>query len=224
MTRALVLGLLLLAGPAAAHHVGSYTARDNEISANFKQLKFSIQAGKYDVALRLFDGGPLRKEMRAQAAKLPPGLDEATRAALRAGDGRAAEHGLLLFFAALIRDLALEADRQVGDPGATLEARVATGRKFLEAIWRYYNLVDFAMTQHENTSAVAIRLAFDEAEGYVKGTAAPAAVNPCSGSKAAAGRAATPPAPEKMREPLRRIAQILSAVLEGSRTSTRRTS
>ena len=208
MTRLLALGLLgsvLWAAPAGAHHVGSYTARDNEISANFKQLKFSMLAGKYDVALRLFEEGAVRQAMRAQAATLPPGLEETTRSALQAGDARAAEWGLTLVFAALIRDLAREAERQVGDPAAPAEARRAAGRKFLEAIWRYYNLVDFAMTQRQNTSAVAIRLAFDEAETYAKGGAAAAA-------------------PEKMREPLGRIARILSTVLEGSSPSTRRAS
>ena len=34
--------ILLAAAPAAGHHVGAYVPRDNEVSANFKQLKFSI--------------------------------------------------------------------------------------------------------------------------------------------------------------------------------------
>ncbi len=43
--------LALGAGPATGHHVGVYVPRDNEVSANFKQLKFAIQAGKFDKAL-----------------------------------------------------------------------------------------------------------------------------------------------------------------------------
>jgi hypothetical protein len=72
----LVTGLALLATAAAAraHHVGTYTPRDNEISANFKQLKYSIDAKKFDVAVRLFETGALRKEMQARASRLPAGL------------------------------------------------------------------------------------------------------------------------------------------------------
>ena len=55
---ALLLAMLTVA-PAAAHHTGTYTPRDNAITTNFKQLKFSVQAGKFDVARRLFDEGPL---------------------------------------------------------------------------------------------------------------------------------------------------------------------
>jgi len=85
---------------------------------------------------------------------------------------------------------------------------VTAGRKFLDAIWRYYNLVDFAVTQHDSKAGVAIRLALDEADGYAK-TAAP-------------GGPAAIPDPAKMRGPLRRIAQVLSGLIETSSTSTRR--
>src|SRR5262245_14406007 len=143
---ALVL-VALAAGSAAAHHVGAYVPRDNEISANFKQIKFSLQARKFEVALRLFDTGPLRAEMQAQAARLPAGLEATTRAALASADAPRAERGLMIFFAALVRDLALEADRRVADANEPAPARAAAGQKFLEAMWRYYNLVDFAVSQ-----------------------------------------------------------------------------
>ena len=204
---AALVTILLAAAPAAAHHVGAYTPRDNEISANFKQLKFSIQARKFDVALKLFETGALRQAMRAQASKLPPGLEESTRAALRAGDGPGAERGLVTFFAALARDLALEGDRQLADPRATLEARAAAARKFLEAIWRYYNLIDFAVTQREPKAAAAIRLAVDEAEAFVKPAAAPTAPNP-----------------DRVRGPLREIARVLGRVIAAAPMSTRRES
>ena len=83
--------VLLAAAPATGHHVGAYVPRDNEVSANFKQLKFSIQARKFDVAARLFETGAIRVEMRARAGRIPSGLEEATRAALVAGDGPRAE-------------------------------------------------------------------------------------------------------------------------------------
>lgn len=215
--------VLLAATPATAHHVGAYVPRDNEISANFKQLKFSIQARKFDVATRLFETGALRTEMRAQAGRLPAGLEETTRAALVAGDGPRAERGLVVFFAALIRDLALEADRRLADTREPAPARVSIGLKLLEAIWRYYNLVDFTVGQYDPKAAVAVRLAFDEAEGYAQGS--PARPGDAAGNSAApesrrvtTARPAAAPAPEKMREPIQRIAHTLSGLIETSMT------
>ncbi len=209
----LAAALVALCGrQAAAHHVGAYVPRDNDVSANFKQIKFSIQARKFDVALRLFDAGALRAEMRAQAARLPAGLEEATRAALQAGDGPQAERGLMVFFAALVRDLAVDADRRLGDVRDAAAARAAVGQKYLEAIWRYYNLVDFAVSQYDPKAAVAVRLAFDEAEGYAKGGTAGL---PSEAGRVTA-RAVAAPDPEKMREPLRRIARTLSGLIDTS--------
>ena len=203
-----LMAFATMIGPAVAHHVGSYVPRDNAITTNFKQIKFSVQAKRFDVALQLFEQGAVRAEMRAQAATLPPDLEAGTRAALRASDGLEAERRLMIFFAALARDLAVEADRQLGEPGVTPETRAATGRKFLEAIWRYYNLVDFAVAMRDSKSSVAVRLAFDEAEGYVK---------PATGG-------AAPDDPAKARQPIQRIAQVLSTLIETSSTSARRSS
>jgi hypothetical protein len=200
------LGLLLLAvaGPAAGHHVGVWTPRDNEVSANFKQIKFALQARKFEVARDLYETGPLRRELRARAGRLPPGLDDGIRSALDAGEARAAEHKLMLFFVALTRDLALEADRQLADASVPPEARLASGRKFLEAIWRYYNLVDFAVTQYDPKAATAVRLAFDEAESYAKGTAAPD--------------------PDRLRGPFQQMVRVFTGVIGTSATSARRDS
>jgi hypothetical protein len=200
---AVVLTAALMASAARAHHVGAYVPRDNEVSANFKQIKFAIQAEKLPVAARLYEAGALRRELARQAATLPPGLDASIRDALHAGDGRAAETGLMVFFAALVRDLAREADRQLADPHPPAAARVAGGGKILEAIWRYYNLVDFAVSQRDPKAATAVRLAFEEAEAQVK---APA------------------PAPERMRPPLHTIARVLAGVIEAASPSPRRTS
>ncbi len=218
---AIVLALLA-AAPATAHHVGTYVPRDNDISANFKQLKFSIQARKFDVAARLFEGGAIRAAMRAQADRLPAGLEEATRAALAAGDGPRAERGLMVFFAGLIRDLALEADRRLADTRESAAARVTTGLKLLEAIWRYYNLVDFTVGQYDPKAAVAVRLAFDEAEGYAQRSTAraedPAGSNVAPESRRVTARPVAAPAPDKMREPIQRIARTLSGLIETSVT------
>jgi hypothetical protein len=196
--------LLALASPASAHHVGAYTPRDNEITTNFKQIKFSLQAKKFDVARRLFEEGALRAAMREKAGTLPAGLETGTLAALQSDDALEVERRLMIFFAALARELALEADRQLADSKLAREARTATGRRFLEAMWRYYNLVDFAVSSRDNKSSTALRLAFDEAEGYVKTTSASEA--------------------DKLREPLRRIAQLLSTLIDSSSALPRRDS
>ena len=218
----IALAITVAGGPAAAHHVGVYVPRDNVVSANFKQIKFALQAAKLDVALRLFDDGALRAEMRARAADLPAGLEAATRGALAAGDTPAAERCLMVFFAALARDLALEADRRLADPGESAEARGASGRKFLEAITRYYSLIDFAVSQHDSKTGVAARLALDDAEGYAKGVGSLPAGAPGSVVKGTTGQPVAAPDPAKMREPLQRFAQALSRLIETSSTSTRR--
>ena len=190
---------LVTLSPATAHHVGTYVPKDNEITTNFKQIKFSVQAGKFDVALRLFETGPLHADMRARAATLPAGLEAGLHAALERGDGAEVERRLMIFFAALARDLAREAARQTADPTRSREARTAIGARFLEAIWRYYNLVDFAVARRDDKTSVAIRLAFDEATGYATSTAAP----------------------DRLREPLSRIAHVLSTLIESSTPARR---
>lgn len=202
MLPALAALALVLAPAATAHHVGTYTPADNELTTNFKQVKFSVQAEKFDVALRLFDQGALRAEMRAKAAALPPGLEAGTRAALGAGDGPEVERRLMIFFAALARDLALEADRRLADPALAPEARARLGARFLEAIWRYYNLIDFAVATRDDKTSVAMRLAFDEAEGYAKKAGAPEGTG--------------------LRDSLRRIAEILAHLIDTSSTFARR--
>jgi hypothetical protein len=213
--------LALAAGPATAHHVGAYVPRDNEVSANFKQIKFAIQARKLDVALRLFESGALRAEMRAQAARLPAGLEDQTRAALAAGDGPRAERGLMIFFVGLVRDLALEADRRLADATEAPAARVAAAQKFLEAMWRYYNLVDFVVGQNDPKAAVAVRLAFDEADGETKTPPAASRGSVTPESRGLPARPVAAPSPEKMREPLRRIALALSGLIETSTAGMR---
>src|SRR5207253_346334 len=109
------------------------------------------------------------------------------------------ERRLMIFFAARARDLAREAARQTADPTRSREARAAIGARFLEAIWRYYNLVDFAVAQRDDTTSVAIRLAFDEATGYARSAAAP----------------------DRLREPLTRMAHVLSILIESSTPARR---
>ena len=193
------------AAPALAHHVGAYTVRDNAVSANFKQIKFSLQAGKFDVALRLFEEGALRKELLVQATRLPGELDDLVRTALRARDPKRAEAGLALFFAALGRDLALEADGRLAEPGTSADVKAAAGARFLDAIWRYWNLIDFAVSERDPKAAVAMRLAFEEAEGSAK-------------------RVSTTADPTGLRASLARIADTLSRIIQTLSATTRRNS
>ena len=197
---AAMLLVALTAAPAAGHHTGVYTPKDNAITENFKQVKFSAQAGKFDVALQLYDAGPLRAEMRARAAALPEGLEGRTRAALVGRDAAEAERGLAVFFVALARDLAREADRQL----AAGAAPATIGPRFLEAIWRYYNLADFVVGQRDARASVAMRLAYDDAETLAR---------PASGA---------PDAP-RLRASFARLAQILGNLIETT-TPVRRNS
>ena len=201
------LALVLTGAPAAAHahHLGTYSPRDNAISANFKEIKFSVEARKFDVAGRLFEDGAVRREMREQATRLPPGLEAATRAALRSGDAQAIEGALMVFLAALARNLALDARERVSAPGIGAEARVAAARLFLEAIWRYYSLIDYAASRRAPRISVAVRLAFDDADGLAKGSAAPVAAS-----------SAVIIDPLQLREPLQRIARALGELIEVS--------
>ena len=109
-----------------------------------------------------------------------------------------------------------EADRRLADATEAPSARVAAAQKFLEAMWRYYNLVDFVVGQNDPKAAVAVRLAFDEAEGDTKAPPAAARGNVAPESKGVPARPVAAPSPEKMREPLRRIALALSGLIETS--------
>ena len=126
-------------------------------------------------------------------------LEARTLAALRAGDAREVEGHLAVFFSALARDLALEAARQLARPGTEPSAAAATGSKFLEAIWRYYNLIDFAVSTRDSKRSAAMRLALDDAETYAR----------------------TAAAPDRLRASLGQIAQILTDVIEASTPSRR---
>lgn len=211
------------AAPVQAHHVGTYTARDNEISQNFKQLKFALQARKLDVALRLYEEGAIRRETRARTARWPAGLETVTREAVRAGDVPRAEAALALVFATLARDLAVEAGVKVAARLTPPEARIATANRFLEAIWRYWSLIDFAVSQRDAKAAVALRLAFDDAESVTRGASAsaPVAVNPCVGPKPPAA-SRQPADPARLSAPFARIAETLSGVVQTLATVTRR--
>ena len=68
---------------------------------------------------------------------------------------------------------------------------------------------------------MTVRLAFEEAEGYAQGgkTAGGGSAGP--EARGVAARAVRAPDPEKMREPVQRIARTLSGLIEASITAWR---
>lgn len=115
----------------------------------------------------------------------------------------------------------------MGDTSQPVDARAATGAKFLEAIWRYYSLIDFVVSQRHPQSALAVRLAVDEAEVYLKAPAAESGPRPAPAAAerpAPAGRGASTPAaapaglaPDRARASFQRIAQALGDVVQAFR-------
>ena len=101
-------------------------------------------------------------------------------------------------------ELAVEADRQARGPGPA-DTRRAAARRFLEAIWRYYNLVDYTVSQRDAKAAAGVRLAFEEAEAVVKDGAPPDGV-------------------DAIGAPLRRIARRVADLIQTSATTARRES
>lgn len=217
-------------GVARAHHVGTVIPKDTAVSANFKQIKYSLEAGRFDVALTLFEGGALRAEMGKLTRRLPAGLEDGLRAALRAGDARGAEERLMVFMLFLARDLARAAERRIAGGAALTPSRLAQTQKLLEGIWRYYNLVDFVVYQRDVKAALGVRLAYDDAESAAGGGGSDPAKGGGSAPSAGTtpyGAAGTAPAgaggtpkggvdPVKAREALRRLSGILTGVIEGS--------
>lgn len=208
-------------GVALGHHVGTVIPKDTEVSANFKQIKSSIQAGKFDAALKLFDEGALRTDMKRLERRLPAGLEEGLRAALRVKDARGAEVRLTVFMLFLARDFVREAELRLADAKVAQSVRLARVWKLLEAVWRYYGLVDFAVYQRDVKAALGMRLAFDDAEGAVCGGGSDpkkAAGSPCGAAPGLrpAGGAGKGSAADvaKAKEALGRMTEILTGVIE----------
>ena len=184
---ALILGIALIAGPvglAPAHHVGVFTPKDTDVTVNFKQIKASAQAGRFDVAVKLFDDGILHDTMEKYEKNLPPGLEDGLRASLKASDLPGAELRLSIFLAFLTRERVGDAIARMKDPGMAREQRWEQVRKVLNAAWRYYNLADFVISKQNAKAAVALRMAFEDAQSYLGGMMVDpmwaAGSNPCN--------------------------------------------
>lgn len=166
---ALTGALLLAPGLAGAHHVGVFTPKDTDLTLNFRQIKAAAQAGRFDVALRLFDEGVLHDTMEKHEKQLPAGLEDGLRASLRARDLPGVELRLSIVLAFLTGERVREAVARVRDPGPPPERRQEDARKILNAAWRYYNLADFVVSQQNPKAAVALRMAFEDAQTFLGG-------------------------------------------------------
>jgi len=188
---ALVCGIALAAassGITGAHHVGAFVPKDTDVTLNFKQIKAAGQGGRFDVALKLFDDGILHDIMEKYEKDLPPELEDGLRAALKAKDLPGVELRLSTFLAFLTRERIRDAATRLGDARRAPGERQEQARKILNAAWRYYNLADFVVSKQDPKAAVALRMAFEDAQTFLGGTLADpmwaAASNPCRPSAA----------------------------------------
>jgi hypothetical protein len=201
---ALVLGIALAAGSsglARAHHVGVFVPKDTDVTLNFKQIKASIQAGRFDVALKLFDDGIVHDTMEKYEKNLPPALEDGLRASLKAKDLPGVELRLSIFLAFLTKERIRDAVTRLKDAGISPAERREQSQKILNAAWRYYNLADFVISKQDPKASVALRMAFEDAQTFLGGMLVDpmwaAASNPCRppAAKDPAGAAGVNPKP-----------------------------
>lgn len=167
-----MIGFVLGVGPlalAGAHHVGVFTPKDDDITKNFKEIKFSSQAGRFDVALKLFDDGIVHATMEKLEKELPPGLEDGLRAALKAKNLPGVELRLALFLAFMTRDRTRGAAAKLSESSLEPAARRDRARKLVNAAWRYYNLADFVISRQDPKASVRLRMAFEDAQTYLGG-------------------------------------------------------
>lgn len=180
----LVLAVVVGAvGPAAAHHVGAFVPKDDDVSRNFKEIKFAVEAGRFDLALRLFDDGVIHATMEKEEKRLPRGLEDALRAALRGKDSAGVELRLAVFLTFMTRERLAFARERLRRADLTPERRQQQVRRVLDAAWRYYNLADFAVVTRDAKTSAALRLGFEDAYTYLGG----AMVDPMWAGAASAG-------------------------------------
>lgn len=203
MSLAIVFAALLLLplpGPATAHHVGVYIPRDNDISKNFKDIKFAAQNGRFDLALRFFDDGIIHATMEKREKELPRGLEDGLRGALRAGDLPGIEMRLAVFLAFMTKERLADALGRLRKGDLPSERRRDHARKFVSAAWRYYNLADFVVTAQDPKTAVALRTGFEDVYTYLGSMM----VDPMW-----AGAGSRPPAPPDERKATAALARMI---------------
>jgi hypothetical protein len=163
---ALLISLSLVT-PGGAHHVGVFAPKDDDITKNFKGIKFASQAGRFDVALRLFDEGAVHEAMERLEKALPPRLEDDLRAAFKAKNLPGVELRLSLFLAFMTRERIKVAAGRLQEPGLDADQRREQARKLVNGAWRYYNLADFVISRQDPKASVALRTAFEDAQTYL---------------------------------------------------------
>jgi len=172
MRRALGAALILLAAisdPAAAHHVGVFIPKDDDITRNLKEIRYAAEAGRPVLAVKLFDEGIVHTTMEKEEKRLPRGLEDGLRAALHRQDRPGTELRLAIVLAFLTRERLSDARARIHRPDLRPERRREQARKLINAAWRYYNLADFVITAQDARTGVALRIGFEDAQTYLGG-------------------------------------------------------
>ena len=172
MRRALVSALILFAAisdPAAAHHVGVFIPKDDDVTRNLKEVRFAAEAGRPVLAVKLFDEGIVHTTMEKEEKRLPRGLEDGLRAALHRQDRPGTELRLAIVLAFLTRERLSNARARIHRPDLRPDRRREQARKLINAAWRYYNLADFAITAQDARTGVALRMGFEDAQTYLGG-------------------------------------------------------
>ncbi len=171
--RRTLLAALLLAGipsPVAAHHVGAFVPKDDDVTRNVKEIRFAAEARRPELAVRLFDEGNAHATMEKEEKRLPRGLEDGLRAALRQQDLPGTELRLAIFLTFLTRERLRDARARIHRPDLPPERRREQTRKLINAAWRYYNLADFAVSAQDARTGVGLRMGFEDAQTYLGGT------------------------------------------------------
>lgn len=169
---------------AGAHHVGVFTPKDDDITKNFKEIKFASQAGRFDVALKLFDDGIVHATMERFEKELPPGLEDGLRAALKSKNLPGVELRLAVVLAFMTRARVRSASEKLEATALPPNQRLEQARKLVNAAWRYYNLGDFVISRQNPRASVTLRTAFEDAQTFLGGVMIDpmwaAGSNPCN--------------------------------------------
>lgn len=212
---AVALALLSLGGvmPATAHHVGTFIPKDDDITKNVKDIRAATAAGRFDLAVRLFDDGIVHGTMEKQEKRLPRGLEDGLRAALRRGNLPGVDLRLAIFLAFLTDERLADALARLAAADVPAERRRDQARKLINAAWRYYNLADFVVSAQDARTGVALRMGFEDAQTFLGGMmvdpmwAAAAKRNPTPPDEARAGEVI-----RSMRGTLRRFVAAAAAL------------
>ena len=172
MRRALGSALILfvaISDPAAAHHVGVFIPKDDDITRNLKEIRYAAEAGRPVLAVKLFDEGIVHTTVEKEEKRLPRGLEDGLRAALHRQDRPGTELRLAIVLAFLTRERLSNARARIHRPDLRPDRRREQARKLINAAWRYYNLADFAITAQDARTGVALRIGFEDAQTYLGG-------------------------------------------------------